>query len=261
MTVNVSGGGMRSTLKFSLLVCGAMMCTATARMAQADQVHVAVAANFHATLQQIADGFSKQAPHRVLISSGSTGKLYAQIVHGAPYEIFLAADAERPQRLEREGRSVKGSRYTYARGRLALWSRDAQRVDATGSVLQTASVTHLAMANPRTAPYGLAAKQTLQHLGLWPLWQPRIVQGEDIGQVLQFLDSGAAEMGFVAYAQVKQRGAGSYWRVPQTHHAVLEQQAVLLPRGATAPAALAFMRYLRSAEARRLIEDAGYDVP
>ena len=148
-------------VKFSLLLCGAMLCAATGRVSQADEVHVAVAANFLGTLQQIAHGFSQQGPHRVLISSGSTGKLYAQIVHGAPYEIFLAADAERAQRLEREGRSVKGSRYTYARGRLALWSRDARRVDATGSVLQTAAVAHLAMANPRTAPYGLAAKQTL----------------------------------------------------------------------------------------------------
>ena len=248
-------------MKFSLLLCGAVVCAALGRVSQADEVHVAVAANFLGTLQQIADGFRKQGPHRVLISSGSTGKLYAQIVHGAPYEIFLAADAERPQRLEREGRSVKDSRYTYARGRLALWSRDARRVDAAGDVLRTAAVAHLAMANPRTAPYGLAAKQTLQHLGVWQVWQPRIVQGEDIGQVLQFVDSGAAELGFVAYAQVKQRDVGAYWLVPQTHHAPLDQQALLLQSGANAPAALAFMRYLRSAAVRRLIQEAGYDVP
>ena len=251
----------KTVVKFSLLLCAALACATTERISQADDVHVAVAANFLATCQHIADSFSQQHPHRVVISSGSTGKLYAQIAHGAPYEIFLAADAERPQRLEREGFGVKDSRYTYARGRLALWSRDARRVDAAGNVLKAGGVTHLAMANPRTAPYGLAAKQALEHLGVWQTWQPRIVQGEDIGQVLQFVDSGAAELGFVAYAQVKQRGAGSYWLVPQAYHTPLEQQVVLLQRGARAPAALAFMQYLRSTEVRRLIEDAGYDVP
>lgn len=251
----------RSTVKFRLLLCGALACTVVGRASLADDVHVAVAANFLATLQQVADDFGKQSAHHVIISSGSTGKLYAQIVHGAPYEIFLSADAERPQRLEREGSGVKGTRYTYARGRLVLWSRDPRRVDAAGNVLQSSSFAHLAMANPRTAPYGLAAKQTLEHLGAWPALQPRIVQGEDIGQVLQFVDSGAAELGFVAYAQVKQRATGSYWLVPQTYHAPLEQQAILLRPGAKAPAALAFMRYLRSAGVRRLIEDAGYDVP
>ncbi len=251
----------KRVMKSSLLLCGALVCAAAGRVSQADDVHVAVAANFLSTLQQVADGFSKQSPHRVIISSGSTGKLYAQIVHGAPYEIFLAADAERPQRLEREGYGVKNSRYTYARGRLALWSRDARRVDAKGGVLQADAIGHLAMANPRTAPYGLAAQQTLQYLGRWSTWQPHIVQGEDIGQVLQFVHSGAAELGFVAYAQVKQRAVGSYWLVPQAYHAPLEQQVVLLQRGAEATAALAFMRYLRSAEVRRLIEDAGYDVP
>lgn len=251
----------KPVVKSGLLLCAALACAATGRISQADDVHVAVAANFLSTLQQVADGFSKKNPHRVVISSGSTGKLYAQIVHGAPYQIFLAADAERPQRLEREGFGVKDSRYTYARGRLALWSRDARRVDAAGNVLKVGGVAHLAMANPRTAPYGLAAQQTLEHLGVWQTWQPRVVQGEDIGQVLQFVDSGAAELGFVAYAQVKQRNVGSYWLVPSTYHAPLEQQVVLLQRGAETPAALAFMRYLRSAEVRRLIEDAGYEVP
>lgn len=251
----------RMMMKFSLLLCSALTCTALARTSLADDVHVAVAANFLATLQHVADDFSKQSADHILISSGSTGKLYAQIVHGAPYEIFLAADAERPQRLEREGYAVKGTRYTYARGRLALWSRDPQRVDAAGKVLQSGHYAHLAMANPRTAPYGLAAQQTLEHLGLWTTLQPRVVQGEDIGQVLQFVDSGAAELGFVAYAQVKRLAAGSYWLVPQADHAPLEQQAILLLPGAKSPAALAFMRYLHSDAVRRLIEDAGYDVP
>jgi molybdate transport system substrate-binding protein len=262
MIINPWAHGMGCLgVKFSLLWCGTLVCTVMGRVAQADDVHVAVAANFLATCQQVAEGFSRQGRHRVIISSGSTGKLYAQIVQGAPYEIFLAADAERPQRLEREGYGVKDSRYTYARGRLALWSRDARRVDAEGNILQAVATGHLAMANPRTAPYGVAAKQTLEHLGVWQAWQPRIVQGEDIGQVLQFVDSGAAELGFVAHAQVKQRAVGSYWLVPPSLHAPLEQQAVLLLPGSDAPGALAFMGYLRSAEARRLIQDAGYDVP
>ncbi len=251
----------KTMTKLSLLLCTAFTCAALARTSLADDVHVAVAANFLATIQHVANDFSKQSSDHILISSGSTGKLYAQIVHGAPYEIFLAADAERPQRLEREGYGVKGTRYTYALGRLALWSRDPKRVDAAGKVLQSGQYAHLAMANPRTAPYGLAAQQTLEHLGLWTTLQPRIVQGEDIGQVLQFVDSGAAELGFVAYAQVKRRAAGSYWLVPQADHVALEQQAIVLQRGAKSPAALAFMRYLRSAHVRRLIEDTGYDVP
>jgi molybdate transport system substrate-binding protein len=251
----------KRTLKFSVLLCGALAAAASTAVSRAEDVHVAVAANFLATLQQVADRFNQQSVHHVIISSGSTGKLYAQIVHGAPYEIFLAADAERPLRLEREGYGVSGSRYTYARGRLALWSRDAQGVDAEGEVLRSAAMAHLAMANPRTAPYGLAAQQTLEHLALWRRWQPRIVQGEDIGQVLQFVDSGAAEMGFVAFSQVKRRARGSYWLVPQAYHAPLEQQALLLRPGAHAGAARAFMQYLRSADVRRLIEDAGYDVP
>lgn len=251
----------RSALKPGLRWWLALLCLVSTHVSQADEVHVAVAANFLATLQQIADGFGRHSGHRVVISSGSTGKLYAQIVHAAPYEIFLAADAERPRRLVEDGYAVKDSRYTYALGRLVLWSRDARRVDAAGAVLRTGTFAHLAMANPRTAPYGQAAKQVLQHLGVWTSLRARVVQGEDIGQVMQFVDSGAAELGFVAYAQVKRRAGGSSWRVPQAYHAPLQQQVVLLRRGARAPAALAFMRYLRGAEARGIMEEAGYDVP
>lgn len=229
--------------------------------AHADEVHVAVAANFLATLREIGAEFHRQQGHSLVISSGSTGKLYAQITHGAPYEVFLAADAQRPQRLEKEAYAVTGSRFTYARGRLALWSRDPARVDADGQVLVTGKFSHLAMANVRTAPYGVAAKETLVHMGLWERLAPTIVQGEDIGQALQFVESGSAEVGFVALAQAKKRATGSYWLVPQEYHAPLTQQAVLLRRASKHAAARAFMDFLRGATARRIIQRDGYDVP
>ena len=243
------------------LLCMLFALALPPQMADADEVHVAVAANFLATLREIGEEFRRQQGHSLVISSGSTGKLYAQITHGAPYEIFLAADAERPQRLEKETYAVMGSRFTYARGRLALWSRDPARVDAGGQILATGKFHHLAMANARTAPYGVAAKETLVHLGLWETLAPNIVQGEDIGQVLQFVESGSAEVGFIAFAQAKKRATGSYWLVPQEYHAPLIQQAVLLRRGSKHAAARAFMDFLRGPVARRIIQGDGYDVP
>lgn len=247
--------------RLARLLCVLFVLALPSRAAYADEVQVAVAANFLVTLREIGEEFHRQQGHSLTISSGSTGKLYAQITHGAPYEIFLAADAQRPQRLEKEAYAVSGSRFTYARGRLALWSRDPARVDAGGQVLVTAKFGHLAMANVRTAPYGVAAKETLVHMGLWERLAPNIVQGEDIGQVLQFVESGGAELGFVAYAQAKKRTTGSYWLVPTEYHAPLTQQAVLLQRGSRHAAARAFMDFLRGAMARRIIQRDGYDVP
>ena len=243
------------------LLCVLFVLALPPRAADADEVHVAVAANFLATLREIGAQFRLQQGHSLVISSGSTGKLYAQITHGAPYEVFLAADEQRPRRLEKEAYAVQGSRFTYARGRLALWSRDPARIDAGGKILTTAKFKHLAMANVRTAPYGVAAKETLVHMGLWEGLAPNIVQGEDIGQVLQFVESGSADLGFVAFAQAKKRATGSYWLVPQEYHAPLTQQAVLLRRASKHAAARAFMDFLRSATARRIIQENGYDVP
>lgn len=249
--------------RFWARVARSLLCAlcVLAPPAHADEVHVAVAANFLASLREIGAEFQRQQGHHLVISSGSTGKLYAQIVHGAPYEVFLAADALRPQLLEKDAYAVKGSRFTYARGRLALWGLDPARAYANGQVLVSGKFKHLAMANVRTAPYGVAAKETLMHLGLWQKLAPNIVQGEDIGQVLQFVASGNADVGFVALAQIKKRGADSYWLVPQEYHTPLTQQAVLLRRGGQHAAARAFLDFLRSAVARRIIHENGYDLP
>jgi molybdate transport system substrate-binding protein len=244
------------------LLAAAMLTLGTlGAPAQADDVHVAVAANFLATLQALATDFQARTGHHLVISSGSTGKLYAQIKNGAPYDVLLAADTERPQRLEQEGLAVAGSRYTYAVGRLALWSRDPGRIDAQGKVLTSGSLRHLAIANPQTAPYGVAARQALEHLGVWERYAPDLVRGEDIGQVLQFVDSGNADAGLVALAQVVKHGGGSYWRVPATYHAALAQQAVLLRRAEKPAAARAFLDYLRGSEARAILQRDGYGLP
>ncbi len=228
--------------------------------ARADEVRVAVAANFAPVLSQLAAPFAEATGHRLRISSGSSGKLYAQITQGAPFDVLLSADAERPRRLEAEGLILADSRFTYARGRLVLWSARPGMVDARGEVLRTGAFKRLAMANPRTAPYGAAAKDVLEALGLWKALQARLVQGEDIGQTFQFVRTGNAELGFVAWAQVKAQGeSGSFWLVPPTLHRPIEQQAVLLARAGDNKAAQAFVDFLRSARAREIISAAGYD--
>ncbi|MDA8092714.1 MAG: molybdate ABC transporter substrate-binding protein [Betaproteobacteria bacterium] len=229
--------------------------------ARAGEVRVAAAADFVPTLTVLAQGFEKATGNRVLISMGSTGKLYAQISNGAPFDVFLSADAKTPKRLVAEGFAVNGSRFTYAVGRLVLWSALPAEVDAHGAVLARGGFSHLAIANPATAPYGAAARQVLAGLGLWHRLAGRIVDGENVGQTFQFVASGNAELGFVALAQVRaEAGAyhGSYWQVPQTLYRPLRQQAVLLTAGAGNPAAVAFYRFLRSAPARSVIEAAGY---
>jgi len=229
--------------------------------APAAEVRVAVAANFVGTLDRLGKTFQAGSGNTLLVSSGSTAKLYAQIRNGAPYDVLLAADAEHPQRLEQEGLAVAGSRFTYARGQLALWSRDPGRVDAEAKVLRTSDFRHLAIANPSIAPYGAAAQQTLQHLGLWETLTPHLVRGEDIGQAFQFVQSGNAELGFVALAQIRQLkpdARGSYWLVPAKLYAPIEQQAVLLTRASDNAAARAFLTFLRSRQARELIQADGY---
>lgn len=229
--------------------------------ADSGPVRVAVASNFLATLEPLAEAFEAHSGTRVVVSSGSTGKLYAQIRQGAPFDVFLAADARRPRLLEREGPALQGSRFTYARGRLVLWSRDPELLADGPAPLADGRIARLAVANPRTAPYGSAAVETLEHLGLWQRWAPRVVRGENVGQTLHFAATGNVDAAFVALAQVRHpahRGRGSLWEVPETHYRPIDQQAVQLRPGT---AAAAFLAFLRSRQARGIIEDSGYHVP
>ncbi len=237
-----------------------------AAAAKGAEVKVAVAANFAAPLDAIAAAFLKASGHPLAISVGSTGKLAAQIENGAPFEVLLAADAERPALLEKEGSAVAGSRFTYARGRLVLWSADPALVDTDGKVLGTARFHHLAVANPKLAPYGAAAQQVLTGLGLWQKLAPLVVQGEDIGQTYQFVATRAAELGFVALSQVRAGIAsgqpkGSLWLVPESRYQPIEQQAVLLVKGKANPAAQALLDFLKGPETRAVLERFGYGLP
>lgn len=231
--------------------------------AHAGEVQVAVAANFAGPMEKLAEQFQRDTGHKAVVATGATGKFYAQIRNGAPFEVLLAADDDTPARLETEGHVAAGSRFTYAVGRLVLWSARGGVVDAGGNVLKTGSYKHLAIANPKTAPYGAAAVATLRKLGLYESVQPRIVQGENIAQAWQFASTGNAELGFVAQAQVWRDGkftSGSGWIVPASMHAPIRQDAALLAKGAGNPAARALLRYLRTDKAKALIRSFGYEV-
>ncbi|MCM1129866.1 MAG: molybdate ABC transporter substrate-binding protein [Alistipes senegalensis] len=229
--------------------------------AQAKTVRVAVAANFTIPLKTIAETFEKATGHHVAVSSGSTGKFYTQIKNGAPFDIFLAADDKTPARLEQENETVQGSRFTYAVGKLALWSAKENMVDAKGDILKTQQYSHLSIASPKLAPYGLAARETLEKLQLWDAVQPRLVQGENIAQAYQFVASGNAELGFVALSQIYKDGkiqSGSAWIVPAKYYRPIRQDAVILNNGKNNPAAAAFMQYLKSEPALKIIRSFGY---
>ena len=245
-----------------LRLCLAAAVWASAAGAQAGEVKVAVAANFMAPMHKLAAAFERDSGHKLLLSFGSTGRLYAQIKNGAPFEVFLSADDETPARLEREGLGVAGSRWTYAVGRLVLWSRDPALVDAKGEVLRRSDLPHLALADPKLAPYGRATEQALGQLGLLERWRPRFVTGESITQAHQFVASGNAPLGFVALAQVMEAGRiaqGSAWLVPASLHEPLRQDGQLLVRGQSNPAAQALLRFLRSEAARAVIRGYGYE--
>jgi molybdate transport system substrate-binding protein len=231
--------------------------------AHAGEVQVAVAANFAGPMEKLAAEFGRDTGHKAVVATGATGKFYAQIRNGAPFEVLLAADDETPARLEKEGQAVAGSRFTYAVGRLVLWSANGAYVDASGNVLKTGNFRHLAIANPKTAPYGAAAVSVLERLGLRDRLQPRIVQGENIAQAWQFASTGNAELGFVAQSQVWRDGkftAGSGWIVPASMHDPIRQDAALLTKGGANPAARALLDYLRSDKAKALIRSFGYEV-
>jgi molybdate transport system substrate-binding protein len=251
----------------------------------AADVRVAVAANFALPLERIGTAFTAATGHTLKVSPGATGKFHSQIVAGAPFEVLLAADDETPRRLIAEGLAVAGSNFTYAVGRLVLWSAQPGRVDEPGAMLRSGRFTHLAIANPKTAPYGAAAMQVLQALGLAERLAPKLVTGESIAQTFQFVATGNAELGFVALSQVVAvappqgdprlpagsapppgRAAalpgapagGSHWVVPPSLHDPIRQDAVLLRPGAGNPAATAFLAFLKSPAAQQLIRSFGY---
>lgn len=240
-----------------------LLALLAAATAQADEVSVAVAANFTGPMQVIAVLFERDTGHKANLAFGATGKFYAQITNGAPFEILLAADDETPVRLVKEGHAVAGSAYTYAIGKLVLWSADPKLVDARGEILKKGGFRHLALANPKTAPYGGAALQTMGKLGVTETLKPLFVQGENISQTQQFVVTGAAELGFVAYSQViknGQIGSGSGWIVPGTFYDAINQDAVLLAKGKDKPAATALLKYLKSDKAQAVIKSFGYEL-
>lgn len=227
----------------------------------ATELKVAVAANFAQTLKEISTVFEKDTGHKLAITQGPTGKLYAQISQGAPFEVFLSADDETPERLITEGKAISGTRFTYAIGRLALWSPRPDLVDEGGQVLKTDKFRFLAIANARVAPYGRAAVQVMQKLGVLASIEPRVVQGESITQTFQFVSTGNAQLGFVALSQISENGkikSGSAWIVPENLHEQLRQDAVLLNPGKDSPAASALLNFLKSDKAKKIIASHGY---
>lgn len=231
--------------------------------AHAEEVLVAVAANFAAPMQKIAAAFEADSIHRVRLSIGSTGGFYTQIRNGAPFDMFLAADDETPARLQAEGFAVRGSRFTYATGRLALWSARSDVVDANGKVLTAGAFDRIAIANPKVAPYGEAAVETMRALGVYDKLRPKIVEGENIGQTFQFVSTGNALLGFVALSQVQVDGKitkGSAWVVPAKFHTPMRQDAIVLKPGAAHPAAGALADFMRGEKARGIIRAYGYEL-
>ena len=236
----------------------------SAMNAHADTVQVAVAANFNQPMQQIAMQFEKDTGHKAVLSSGASGKFNTQIKNGAPFDVLLSADDETPARLLKEGDAVAGTAFTYAIGKLILWSPNANAVDAQGAVLKTGKFRHLAIANPKTAPYGTAAVEVMRKMGVLEDLRPRLVQGENIAQAHQFVATGAAEIGFVAYSQVIKDGkigSGSGWLVPASAYTPIRQDAVLLNKGKNATAARALLDYLKGQKATAIIQASGYDLP
>jgi len=234
--------------------------------AKAEEVTVAVAANFTAPMQKIARAFEQDTGHKAKLVFGSTGKFYAQIKNGAPFAVLLSADVEMPARLEQEGAAVAGTRFTYAVGRLALWSKNPALVDNKGQVLLSNttdknSFKKLAIADPKLAPYGTAAMEVLDRMGALAKVRPKLVQGDSIGQAFQFVMTENAELGFVALSQISMDGRitqGSAWTVPQNLYTSLRQDAVLLPLGKDNAAALALMKYMRTDRAQTIIRTYGY---
>jgi molybdate transport system substrate-binding protein len=249
----------RYILQLSVL----MLCVASHVHSRAAEAQVAVAANFAEPIKAIAAVLAKTTGHKLNITLGATGKLYAQITNGAPFDVLLAANTGTPAQLEKDGLVQPGSRFTYATGKLVLWSADAAKVDAKGEVLKSGNFRKIAYASPKVAPYGEAAVQVMDKMGLAASLAPKLVQGESIGQAFSFIYTGNAELGFVAMSQVLEGGklkSGSMWVIPQTLYALIRQDAVVLARGAANPAAQALMVLLKSPNIKDLIRSYGYGI-
>lgn len=241
-----------------LLITGFVLLLAPFNLLRADQLTIAVASNFYPTLNLIKTRFEQDQPHTLTLIRGSTGKLYAQIIHGAPYDVFLAADVQRPLKLEQAGLTLADTRLTYAIGALALWrpKSTAQQID---QLFKQGDFRHFAIANPKTAPYGAAAMQWLEHSGRANNLRPKLVYGENIAQTYQFVESGSAELGLIAVSQVIRHSA--YWPVDSHNHQPLEQQMVILKSAANKPLAGQFHRFVQSEPIRQLIRQQGYLTP
>ncbi|OYW39500.1 MAG: molybdate ABC transporter substrate-binding protein [Hydrogenophilales bacterium 12-61-10] len=243
-----------------LAALGLATLATLALTAHADQASIAVAANFNAPMKALQPLFEKATGHALVLSSGATGKFYAQIKNGAPFDVLLAADDETPKRLQREGDALRTQ--TYAIGKLALWSADPKTIDGSDAVLKANQFKHVAVANPKLAPYGAAAMQVLAKLGLSEAVRDKQVTGENIGQTHQFVVSGNAEIGFLALSQIMQNGkltSGSAWLIPSSYYTPIRQDAALLKHGAGNPAAQALLDFLRTPAAQKLIRGYGYD--
>jgi molybdate transport system substrate-binding protein len=249
------------TRRFNLLgALAAVVLGGLAEPALAAETRVAVAANFTEPAKEIAAAFTAATGHKANLSFGSSGQFYAQMARGAPYEVFLSADTERPKKAEQDGLGVPRTRFTYAVGRIVLYSKTPGRVDGQGAVLRSRRFNKVAIADPAAAPYGVAAVQTMQKLGVYAAVKPKIVMGTSLAQAYQFVAAGAAEVGFVALSQVIDEPGGSRWIVPKEDHAPIDQQAILLFTGQKNPAATAFLSFLKTPKAREIIRRYGYEV-
>jgi molybdate transport system substrate-binding protein len=235
-----------------------------AQVANAGEVNAAVAANFAAPVQQIAELFQKETGHTVKLSFGSSGKFYSQIKEGAPFDVFLAADERNPKLLEQDGLAVADTRFVYALGKLVLWSAKPGFVDDKGAVLSKGNYNKIAYADPKLAPYGLAAQETLQKMNLWDKVQSKLVTGESITQTYQFAATGNAELAFIALSQITKDGKvteGSWWIVPSEMYTPIKQSAVQLSAAKDPAAAKAFITFLKSEKALAIIRGFGYGLP
>ena len=254
-----NSGTKNSSIKSSILMLFTLV-TGWIPPASSDEVTIAVATNFYPVLEKLKTVFEEPGKDSLLISSGSTGHLYAQIKNGAPYDVFLAADTKRPLLLEEEGLGVAGTRFTYAAGKLVLTGSSVHGVIDGVDVIRKGDFLSLAIANPDLAPYGLAAQQALVRLGLWDQVRDKIVLGENIGQAYSLVHTGNADLGFVSLAQVIINNKTAIWNVPETYHDPIIQQAILLSRAVNNPAAHHFLEFLKSNTATEIISSSGYAV-
>jgi molybdate transport system substrate-binding protein len=239
------------------LTIGIVLTVLLGNNAFAAQTNVAVAANFTDAAKEIAAAFKQKTGHEAMLSFGSSGQFYSQINQDAPFQIFLSADDERPKKLVDDGLGVADSLFTYAIGKLVLWSKTPNFVK-DAETLKAGAFSKLSIANPTAAPYGVAAVETLKALKLYDSLQPKIVQGNTIAQAFQFVDTGNAELGFIALSQLAGNTSGSRWQVPQELYTQIRQDGVLLQKGASNEAAIGFIAFLKGPEARAIIEKYGY---